>query len=269
VAQFEEAVGFILDIDNLPPDSAIRNELFTAFKQNEEVALVYRSPGGNGYKLVFFLEEPIEDIQIYNHFYKTFAAAFAQRYKLDNYLDTSTCDVTRVSFLCHDAEAWLNPIPVCVQKDEFLPANGFLPPADREKESVVENNDKSNESNRLAAEQYKEILSSLHPHRPARPEKRIYVPPQLQDIVVHIQAQAALVDVCMTEARDIHYGKKIIFSCFTDFAEINLFYGKKGFSVIKSLKKGSNDTLAEIGERIVRLALTSADNVYKRDAYEK
>lgn len=34
-------------------------------------------------------------------------------------------------------------------------------------------------------------------------------------------------------------------------AEINVFYGKRGFSVVKTPKRGSNDGLADISNRVL------------------
>jgi hypothetical protein len=41
------------------------------------------------------------------------------------------------------------------------------------------------------------------------------------------------------------------------WAEINVFYGKKGWSVVKTTKSGSHPDLAELGARAIEEILSS------------
>jgi hypothetical protein len=253
---FEQSTGFILDIDNVPKDPAYRLELLQQFKQDPEVALVYQSPGGNGYKLLFILQHPITELRSYTSFYKLFLHSFAHKYQLEPYLDTATCDATRVSFLCHDADAWLNPVPVAVDHYQSMSTIETESIHAHQTEFQTSRDATGNCSNQLSKEQYRQLLNTLHPERPAKAPKQIFVPPLLHELMVHVQAQAAAVGIAIAEVLDIHYGKKVVFANLADRAEVNLFYGKKGFSVVKTPKRGSNEELAEIGARIIRLALT-------------
>ena len=47
----------------------------------------------------------------------------------------------------------------------------------------------------------------------------------------------------VTEVCDIQYGKKFKFRLGLKLAEVNVFYGKRGFKVVKSPKSGTNDEL--------------------------
>jgi hypothetical protein len=252
----EAAHGFILDFDHLSRDPEIYLELVSRLKQDIEVALFYKSPSGCGLKIIFLLDHPIIDATSYSRFYKYFATTFANRYGLEDALDTSTSDVTRVSFLCHDPEAWCNPSPAPVHPGQFFSSKQSI------QQEIEENGEAGREiekmeSNRLTGIQYRSILDTLHPERPAKPLKQIFVPRQLDEIMVHIQAQAAATGIEIAEVQNINYGKKVIFVKLPDRAEVNVFYGKRGFSVVKSPKRGSNELLAEIGERIILLALAS------------
>ena len=54
-----------------------------------------------------------------------------------------------------------------------------------------------------------------------------------------------------TLVNNINYGKKMVFVINNIWAEINIFYGKKGFSVVKTPKHGSNSELADIVQKIL------------------
>ena len=50
---------------------------------------------------------------------------------------------------------------------------------------------------------------------------------------------------------NIHYGKKIKMKVNFREAEINLFYGKKGYSVVQSSRKGTNDELNSLCAELI------------------
>ena len=56
--------------------------------------------------------------------------------------------------------------------------------------------------------------------------------------------------VQLYEVQDIQYGKKLRFRMGQKLAEVNLFYGKRGFSVVQTPRGG---TSAELNELMVQL----------------
>lgn len=50
----------------------------------------------------------------------------------------------------------------------------------------------------------------------------------------------------MTEIKNIQYGKKMRFALGLKQAELNLFFGKKGFSVIVSPRTGTDEGLNQL-----------------------
>ena len=52
--------------------------------------------------------------------------------------------------------------------------------------------------------------------------------------------------VKVTEVIDINYGKKMRFSIALRNAEVNVFYGKKGFSVVQSPRTGTDPELNQL-----------------------
>jgi hypothetical protein len=71
---------------------------------------------------------------------------------------------------------------------------------------------------------------------------------ELNDLVDFIQETGLVV----SEVIDIQYGKKIRISMGMKQAEINLFYGRRGFSVVKSPRSGTNMELNELSAELVQ-----------------
>jgi hypothetical protein len=54
-----------------------------------------------------------------------------------------------------------------------------------------------------------------------------------------------------TEVINIHYGKKFRFQLGIRQAEINVFYGRKGFSVVQTPRNGTDKELNEVTWKIL------------------
>lgn len=59
-------------------------------------------------------------------------------------------------------------------------------------------------------------------------------------------------------ANPIHYGKQLRVGMDNLWAEVNLFYGKKGFTVVKTTKTGSTPELAELASQTLYQILYGA-----------
>lgn len=53
------------------------------------------------------------------------------------------------------------------------------------------------------------------------------------------------------DVRNISYGKKLSLAVGTKSAKINIFYGKRGFSVVKSPKCGTNKELNDLAADLI------------------
>jgi hypothetical protein len=243
---------FVIDLDKVPGDrmSEIRADLCG----DPRVIMLFTSPGGHGLKVVFELAEPCRSLKDYSDFYKTFAYHLSEMYHLGDFLDKSTSDATRVSFLSHDPDIFYNVLNEPVVMSHYLPEPLQLVPVrpekgETEKEEIV-NTD-------LPEETYREILLKLNPdarHITSK-KKQIFIPEQLNRVEPMLRAEFAKLGIRITEVRDINYGKKFMFSLGLKTGEVNLFYGGKGFSVVISPKSGTDLKLSEIGEMVIRKAL--------------
>jgi hypothetical protein len=249
---FVSITCFVIDLDKLPDDRMA--EIRADLSGDPRVIMLFTSPGGHGLKVVFELAEPCRSLKDYSDFYKTFAYHLSETYRLGDFLDKSTSDATRVSFLSHDPDIVYNVLNEPVVMAHYLPEPLQLVPVKpeherSEKEGLVKAD--------LPEETYREILLKLNPdarHMTAK-KKQIFVPEQLNRVEPMVRAEFAKLGIQITEVRDINYGKKFVFSLGLKIGEVNLFYGSRGFSVVISPKSGTDVKLSEIGEMVIRKVL--------------
>ena len=85
-------------------------------------------------------------------------------------------------------------------------------------------------------------LLNMKPHK-ATIEKDIYVPDILNNLEESLKEYVNDIGFLVTSVINIQYGKKIKAELGLKKAEVNLFYGKRGFSVVISPRTGTDDSL--------------------------
>ena len=78
-----------------------------------------------------------------------------------------------------------------------------------------------------------------------------FVPQQLDEIMVELKKYVEDTGIILYEVKNIQYGKKLRFKMGQKLAEINLFYGKHGFSVVQSPKTGTSAELNGLMSQLV------------------
>lgn len=86
--------------------------------------------------------------------------------------------------------------------------------------------------------------------KPVESKPPVYVPEQLNEIVEDLKKYVEDSGIVVSEIINISYGKKIRMKMGVKQAEINVFYGKKGFSVVESPRSG---TVAEFNKLTAEL----------------
>lgn len=251
-AHFECIEWMILDMDHYDGSEADLAALRARLCADERVALLFRSPGGEGLKLVFRLSAPCTDTKRFSDAYKGFAFAFAEQYGLGRYMDLRTCDATRVCFLSSDPEAYINPMSDTVAWEAYLPEqaqpvfSAFEPAA---AEVPVE---KPGRSHQIHPETYADILQKLQTKARPNPMKRdIHVPEALQAAMPSVVRALEAEGMQVSAQRDIQYGRQLSVAHGANKAGINVFYGKRGFSVVLVPRQGDHP---ELGALVVFLA---------------
>lgn len=245
---------FILDFDHMSEKGMEPEALKAIIGADSRVELAFISPGADGLKVMFMLAEKCFDRAKFSLFYKVFARMFSRQYKLDQVIDPRTSDTTRACFLSTDRNALFNPEPDKIEIRSFIDYENPLESkriaeeiSNEEKEDETLGNPCEERSGQQAGDLVlDEIKRALNPKSRQGVSKQIFVPHELEKTVELVSDRMKSLSIVMESVRDIHYGKKFVFSLAMRKAEINLFYGKRGFSVVISPKAGTDKELSEV-----------------------
>jgi tetratricopeptide (TPR) repeat protein len=244
---------FIVDIDHIAEKGLDINSLRARLTADSRTMLCFVSPGQDGLKIIFRLNEKCFDAGRYSLFYKTFIQILSRQYDFEQVIDKTTSDVSRACFVSYDPEIFFNPAAEVVLMKDFVDFdNPFgvkalehqLKKEEKEKkeEKPKENEPKGPDEDTLAF-----IKERLNAKKSAvRNKPQVYVPEQLNQILEKLVAYIGEIGVTIEEIIDIQYGKKFKFRYGILQAEVNLFFGKKGFSVVKSPRQGTSEQLNEL-----------------------
>lgn len=251
---------FIIDIDHISDKSMDIEQVHAKIVADERVAACFVSPGGDGLKVFFRFRERCYDKGLYSRFYKIFAQKFAQQNEIIQVVDMKTCDVTRACFLSHDPNVYFNPVSETIKLEDYVDTvdvyaqNSLL----KEVENVIasmqntQESEMKEEKSSPEKEEMDKIRATLNPELAKKKDNRqpAYVPEILNDIIGGLKSHIEMKGILVKEIKDIQYGKKLTMALGLRLAEINIFYGKKGFSVVKTPKTGTdaelNDLMADI-----------------------
>jgi tetratricopeptide (TPR) repeat protein len=274
IENFGYAECFIVDIDHITEKGLDINSLRTKFTTDSRTMLCFVSPGEDGLKIMFRLNERCSDAGRYSLFYKTFIQILAQQYGFEQVVDKTTSDVSRACFTSYDPDIFFNPGADTVNMKDFV---DFDNPFEtkvlehqlkKEDDERKKNRPKENEQPKGPDEDaFAFIRERLNAKKNAvRNKPQVYVPEQLNQILEKLQAYIAEVGVTVEEIVDIQYGKKFKFRSGLSQAEVNLFFGKKGFSVVKSPRQGTSEQLNELMTTYIQLFI--ADYIMLKDNIE-
>ena len=238
---FASTDRFVIDLDHLSDKQIDAPQLRSRLVADSRVELLFTSPSGDGLKIIMRLAEQCHDKGLFSLFYKTFLKSFADEYGVEQVIDSRTSDVTRACFFSYDPEAFLNPTPTPVSMSAFVDVNNTLslfnattkqPPKPVEKPQPIPVGDN-------IIENIKAILKLANTRRP-KTKAEVYVPEQLNEIISELSAYISETGAVVLNIENIQYGKKIQLSISGRKSETNLFYGKRGFSVVVSPKTGTD-----------------------------
>lgn len=243
--RFLNAEYLVLDFDHLNHgDLELAHEAST---RHPQVMLSFRTPSNAGLKVVFRLHQPITDKKHYHDLGKTFGVQYARQFGLTKALDMQTFDVTRASFLCPDAFAYFNPAAVPVNWQEYLRESLLLSKYGDNvgEEEEVEAKGEPN------ADAYKAILQKLKPKTPPR-RQGPPIPEQVQMVLDAMPKLCEQHELVVVETRGIQYGAQVVLGHPDgQRGECNLYYGKRGYTVVRSVKGNTQPMLTEILEKLI------------------
>ncbi len=264
---FAYVESFFIDIDGLLVVGVDMAELRRRLVADDRVAMLFTSPGGDGLKVLMRLKERCYDAGEYSAFYKRFVSKWAAEHGIANVVDSCTNDVTRACFLSVDREAFFNEAAVAIDWRAVL-ADGTLPAV---ADDDAEAGDAADELLPVAAvepatggeptdEVMARVLRQLELGRKraaAEPLPAPYVPERLNEIMEQLIPMIAQTGLVVDSVTDINYGKKLRASSGLHQAELNVFCGKRGFSVVASPRRGTSPKLNEMLCELVSQCITS------------
>ena len=240
---------FVIDLDHLLANDFDVDELKIRLKTEEQLFAFFLSPSGDGLKLIFQLSTQIKDASLFQAFYKIFAQKLAIKHNLNSCIDLKTSDVTRACFISHDPDAFINEAALHVYIEDFISTNDFeqaemeLKEAEKFAREIIKTRD--NSDSQLTDDILAQIKHKLNPSNRKIVHKNIFLPPEIDEFVPLLESKLSGFSIQLIEKTPINYGRKLRFKAGIHWAELNLFYGKKGYSIVKTPKTGSSAELAE------------------------
>lgn len=247
---------FILDFDHLGAKQLDITEVRKQICADPRVMMCFASPSRDGLKVMFALKERCYDKGVYSLFYKEFAPSFAKQMELEQVLDARTSDVARACFISVDVEAYFNPDAETVDLSAFVNPSNPLSAFDLMHRQIKPapqsaHPQKTASVSDPTADVMAKIRQTLRPNAPQK-KNDAFVPEQLNHIIdplcLHIREKG----IDINEVVSIQYGKKIRAHLGMRQAEVNVFFGKAGFSVVISPRRGTdgelNSLLADVAK---------------------
>jgi len=240
---------FMVDIDKLEEKELSVASLRLFIEGDNRVLMCFASPSQDGLKVMFKLKERCYDAGIYSIFYKLFLLEFAKQYSLEQVVDTRTSDVARACFVSVDANAYYNAQPEAVDINAYINTEDTSALFRIKKELEADKSLAVRPVEKLVStgpddDVIQKIKSLLNPKALAISNKReAFVPEELNVLMEMLVPFIEQTGIKVTDILNIQFGKKIKMQTGLKQAEINLFYGKKGYSVVQTPRRGVNDEL--------------------------
>ncbi len=259
---------FIIDIDHITGKGLDIEELRKKVEMDSRVVLSFLSPSEDGLKVMFKLKERCYDSGLYSIFYKIFTTSFSKQHGLEQVVDAKTSDVTRACFFSIDKSAYYNPNAECVDMNSFMDLSNTFELFEQKRE--IEREQKEQKFNTPeekmpidpGAETMQRIKEILNPGSVRRVEKRpVFVPEILEDIMSDLKKYIEKTGTIVTSIVNIQYGKQIMVKVGLKIAEVNVFYGKHGFRIVRSTKSGTDVDLTEDVAQLVEVFIDTYDQL--------
>lgn len=250
---------FVIDLDHLSDHGYDSVELKKRLSKDSRVYLIFESPGKDGLKMIFRLEERCYDSGLYSIFYKSFTKHLGELYDIEEIIDYSTNDVSRACFISHDPDAYYNPMADNVPLQSFVDMDSPLEMFELKKELEIDIKENPDIHDReIVSEPDEDVLQKIKETLKDRKkqckevEKDVYVPEEVENILNRLSEYVGEFQIELYESIDIQYGKKLRFRLGVRQAEINLFFGKRGFTAVQCPRNGTSAELNEVCHEIVK-----------------
>jgi hypothetical protein len=253
--EIESINWFTLDLDHILKSIGDEEQIKSKLSKDKRIALMFTSPGGEGLKIVFKLKKALFNTLQYSNFYTAFASEFAKHYELEKYVDFKTKDAARICFLSIDPKAYINEACLEVDPEKYISKYDLF----HQTETKLSSNEDKKELNEQT---YTDILKKLNPKTPKK-QKIYLVPDVLKSVMAPIENKARKMGLQITHIKDISYGQQITFAIQQTISIINLFYGKKGFTIHITNKGQSDEKFGQVCKALIEDVIYSNQHIYE------
>ena len=243
---------FVMDIDHIGSKGLIMGDLKTRIISDPRTLMCFVSPGEDGLKVMMRLKDKCYDAGVYSVFYKRFVSDFSAQYNLQQVIDGKTSDVARACFMSVDRNAYFNPYAEPVDMSRvinLLDSSELLRQKKTAEKDInelpsmaVQDTSRLREPDDDSMDKIRQLLK-MRQKKQNLEEKDVYVPDILNRLEEKLKNYVNDIGFTITEIINIQYGKKIRAELCLKKAEVNLFYGKRGFSVVVSPRTGTDESL--------------------------
>lgn len=260
---FAYTTTFVLDFDHLAAKELNINDVRKELISDSRVVMCFASPSLDGLKVLLHLKERCYDKGVYTLFYKSFARQFALTHHLEQVVDERTSDVTRACFISIDPKAYYNPFAESVDLNAYIDITNPESVADIKHEQKVhdamlkkDEEDEPPKQKDPDKDVLDRIKQTLNP-KACQKRQPVFVPEQLDDIIASLKEFIEDQGLTVTAIDNIQYAKKIRAQLNMRQAEVNLFFGKRGYNVVISPRRGTDAELNDVLALIIRNFLYS------------
>lgn len=249
---------FIIDIDHISSKGINIIELRKKLESDERTLISFLSPSEDGLKIIYKFSNRCYDASLYSIFYKEFVNRITQQYGIEQVIDTRTSDPTRACFISIDSKAYYNPNAKTINIEEYVNSDIFTHNTIKKENIKSETNKTTNTSSEIKiVDPDKEILDKikqkLNPGIKAiRNKPEPYVPEELKRSIEQIVLYVESNGLKLIKNESIQYGKKLGFRLNSKESEINIFFGKRGFTIVSVSRSGTSNELNEITTDLVK-----------------
>jgi hypothetical protein len=244
---FAAAGYFIFDFDHID-DLDILEDRFERLKQDTRVALLFHSPGRHGIKCFLQLNDQCADRYYFTDRYKKLLFTFSEEHQLTEFADYRTHDVTRACFIAHDPLVYINEEPTTIVLDAIQVEDNKL---FTEQVKQMEQERKVSFPDTLPDPTLLRIKQTLNPDFKPKLKREIHVPPAITEMMPVLGEKLRSQGLQLLDTQPIQYGRQIRVGMDRYWAEVNIFYGQRGFSIVKTTKTGSTPELADLVYQLI------------------
>lgn len=252
---FAALTCFTLDFDHFSAEGIAKEAAIKKLTELPELQLLFTTPGGDGLKALFRLGESCTDAGLYTCFYKAFATHIALSCGLQKVIDPVTHDVTRAVFFSADPQAYFNANATAVQIKDFISEDqgAGLTAVEAAFDDLVKSNPLPLNAASGAPDDAALALikQKLNPAYRPKKEKIAVAPEAIDAILQTIEAELNRYEIGVKGSRPISYGRQLTVQMGRYTAELNVFYGKRGFTVVRTTKTGTNAELANLAWQVL------------------